>query len=435
MRNPVQAIFFSWTSLLTTYFPRLGRRLLDVPIRFIVGNPLVSFFFKKKNQSSLKRVRTFRRFLVHPDIHIGDAVMAQAAVTALRDFFPDAEIDFVANKSVMPLIEGNPEISHFLALYSGGVFAPDSELKNVGELIKKGNYDLCININPFLSAGDLSKASGPVFDFTTHAATMVRNEGTATEVNHIAFQYHRFVHELLGQVAAPRRLTPLAGVGVRLVDSAFEEAAQFLEGFPADRTIVLMNTDTASPYTRLPFAYQVDLVIRLLKDGVSLLIGAGHVDVGIGNRLFEAIPTELRPRVRLIPAKMSLPAYAALSDQADLFISGDTGPMHIAAARKYSRTGKYKVRNQTAVLCFFGATPARMSGYASNQAGYFAANQEAPSWTFVAASPCRNITCLNKLFKTCKTVRCFEVLDLDQVMQSIMPQLRQSLDRRRLARE
>jgi len=105
---------------------------------------------------------------------------------------------------------------------------------------------------------------------------------------------------------------------------------------------------------------------------------------------------------------MSLDVYAAVLDYADVFITGDTGPLHLAAARRYARSGSHRFRNRTAVLSLFGATISRMSGYDSSQAGYLAANQDAPSWCYVAASPCRNVTCLNKCFKTCRTVRCFE---------------------------
>jgi hypothetical protein len=38
---------------------------------------------------------------------------------------------------------------------------------------------------------------------------------------------------------------------------------------------------------------------------------------------------------------------------------------------------------------------------------------DAPSWCYLAGSPCRNITCLNKMFKTSGTIRCFEHVDLE----------------------
>jgi hypothetical protein len=106
-----------------------------------------------------------------------------------------------------------------------------------------------------------------------------------------------------------------------------------------------------------------------------------------------------------------------LIDLADVFVSGDTGPLHVAAARKISRTNRREFRNQTAVLSLFGATPARMSGYDSRKTGYLPACQDAPSLCYTAGSPCRNITCLNKMLKTCPTVRCFEEMDIDALAE------------------
>lgn len=387
--------------------------MLDFPIRSILGSRLLAGILENLNRVKLNRVRSFRRFLVNPDIHIGDAIMSQATVSALQDFFPDAEVDFITNRSVMPLLEGNPEVHRFFPLYSGGAFCPDSEVKAVAEVMRQGEYDLCINANPFLAGNKIEQAQ-PVFDLTTHAPTLIANERTTTEINHFAFQYQEFVRDLLSRFAEPRRERPF-GISVRLSDAAIEEAARFLEGFESHRPLVLMNTDTASRYTRLPFHYQAEMIARLLQKDISLLIGAGHTEKGIGERLLESIPSDARARVRLVPASMSLEGYSALGDRCDLFVTGDTGPMHIAAARKYSRSGKYTLRNRTAVLCFFGATLPRMSGYDSFQPGYLPANQDAPSWTVVAGSPCRNVTCLNKMFKTCQTIRCFETLDLQKV--------------------
>lgn len=435
MRNPVQTVFFSWTSALTEHFPLLGARLLDRPIRSLVGSALLSAFFARRNRSQLRKVRGFRRFLVHPDSHIGDAIMSQSAVSALHDFFPDAEIDIVANRAVMPLIEGNPEVRRFFPMYAGGMFPTDSELAAVTDLMRREQYDLCININPFLKGSKIAKETQPVFDFTSHAPTMTRNEDTSTEINHIVFQYHRFVHALLGEGGRPGRERRFEGVSVGLSDKALEEAARFMGKTRSSRLVVTLNTDTASPYTRIPFATQVDLAKALLERGASLLVGAGHNEAGIGYRLLEALPPSLRSQARVIPAEMSLETYSALTDHCDLFVTGDTGPMHIAAARKYSRTGRHSVRNRTALLCLFGATPSRMSGYDSFQPGYLPSNQDAPSWTMTAGSPCRNITCINKLFKTCKTVRCFERLDLRGVTDLVALLFDRSRDGRSLLNE
>jgi hypothetical protein len=154
------------------------------------------------------------------------------------------------------------------------------------------------------------------------------------------------------------------------------------------------------------------------------LVGAGHTEAGIGERLITALPESLRGRVRIVPASMPLATYAAVIDFADVFISGDTGPLHLAAARRHARSGANVFRNRTAVLSVFGATPPRMSGYDSTQPGYLAASQDAPSWCYQAGSPCRNVTCVNKLFKTCQNVRCFAEVDRDRLADLVVHYLR-----------
>jgi hypothetical protein len=72
----------------------------------------------------------------------------------------------------------------------------------------------------------------------------------------------------------------------------------------------------------------------------------------------------------------------------------------------------------------FGATLPRMSGYDSSRPGFLAGNQDAPSWCFHVASGCHNITCLNKLYKTCRVVRCFEAIDVDAVARATTSHLR-----------
>jgi hypothetical protein len=120
----------------------------------------------------------------------------------------------------------------------------------------------------------------------------------------------------------------------------------------------------------------------------------------------------LRARIRIIPRAMRLEVYSALLDRADVFVTGDTGPLHLAASRKYSRSGSHQFRNRTAILSCFGATTPRTSGYDSFHQGFLDSNQDAPAWCYQAGSRCRNITCLNKMFKTCNTVRCFEQVDV-----------------------
>jgi Glycosyltransferase family 9 (heptosyltransferase) len=166
----------------------------------------------------------------------------------------------------------------------------------------------------------------------------------------------------------------------------------------------------------MPFVKQAALLEQLARDtnaDTRILLGEGHTEAGIGKSLFDSVSSDLRFKLRIIPKSMPLEVYSALIDFADVFVTGDTGPMHLAAARRYSRSKSFEFRNRTAILSFFGATTPRMSGYDSFQPGFLASNQDAPSWCYQAGSRCRNITCLNKMFKTCKNVLCFEQVDVN----------------------
>jgi len=425
----VQRIVFAGTSRLTDVAPVVGAHLLDAIVRPTAGSRALSALFARRNRKVMRRTKGHRRFLVIPDIHIGDAVMTESALTAVRDFFPSAEIDYAVNRAVAPMLEGHPDATRILPILSGASFPTDGDLGAVRSAIRTGGYDLCLSFSSFMKPEDVADGAQPFISFLTHAPTLLRNERSLAAINHFSFQYYEFVREVLGMVASPVRESRYQGGRVAISEQAIGEAARFATeaGLSPGAPVIMINPDGACRFTLLPFEQQAALLERLAAEapqGTTILLGAGHSWEGVGQRLVDAIAPELRARLRLIPKNMSLEAYAALMDYADVFITGDTGPLHLAAARRHARSGHHAFRNRTAVLSLFGATISRMSGYDSSQPGYLAANQDAPSWCYVARSPCRNVTCLNKYFKTCRTVRCFEGADVGALAALVLAHLR-----------
>ncbi len=424
-----QRIAFAATSRLTEVFPVLGARLLDATVRPLVASRALAALFRRRNRRVMRRAGAPRRFLVIPDIHIGDAVMTQSALSAVRDFFPDAQIDYVVNRMVAPLLEGHPDATRIIPMLSGAQFPTAADLEGLRRTIASGGYDLCMVFGSFMEPGDIAPPAQPFISFLTHAPTILRNERDPRQINHLSYQYYQFVRGVLAMAATPVRAAGFAGGRTIFSDQAIAEAARFAAelGLVPGAPVVMVNPDGGCRFTLLPFEHQARLVERLAGQappGTTILLGAGHSWEGIGQRLVDAVPAALRPKLRIIPKTMPLEVYAALMDHADVMITGDTGPLHLAAARRYSRSGRHRFRNRTAVLSLFGATIARMSGYDSSQPGFLAANQDAPSWCYVAASPCRNVTCLNKYFKTCRAVRCFEGVDVADLAARVVARLR-----------
>ena len=417
--NILQKTLFNASSRLTDRFPRSGSRFLDLTVRPLAGNPLLSALSTHHNRRVIRGLTSFRSFLVVPDIHIGDAVVSQSALTAIRDFFPEARVDYVVNRTVYPLLKGNPEATHIRPLFSNSSFISTEDLLDLRDMIQTGEYDLVLNFNPYLNEKDMGINRKRILNFLTYAPTIVRNENRPSEINHFTFQIYHFTWKMLSLVAKPQRPEHFMGLRLTLGDRAVEEAQRFTaqadltDGLP----IIMFNPDASSPLTRMPLKKSTGLLARIARLNTSILVAAGHTERGIGKRLIASLPDSLRSKTRIVQTSLPLEAFAALIDICDVFVSGDTGPLHIAAARKFSRSGRHKFRNRTAVLSIFGATPARMSGYDSFQPGYLPANQDAPSWSYSAQNPCRNITCVNKIYKTCRTIRCFDEVNEEKIAE------------------
>jgi ADP-heptose:LPS heptosyltransferase len=411
-------VFFNLTSSFTRWFPRQGGKILDGLFYPALGNQWLVDSLRKANHRKLARLTSFKRLLVISDIHIGDAVLIQRAVSALRDFFPDAQIDYMVKKSTACLLEGHPDVSELWPVFTGSRFPNESDIQNVQEMSVE--YDAVFNFCPFLKP-DWFPEKQKTFHALTHAADFARNEWKEWGVNHISFQAHRFIYEIFHPFFSISRARPFDGPGLFLSPGAIGEARAVIEGRMGWKRgpVVFLNPETASPFTQIPLASQSNLLNKLVEMPCHILLGEGRADRDLAERLRFSVPAWKRDRIALIPPDLPLDSYAALLDWSDIFISGDTGPLHLAAAWKKDRSGRHFFRNRTSVMGVFGATPPRLSGYDSRLPGYLESEQRAWAYSYQSQSACRNITCMHKMAKVCDAKGCFQALDLDKILFDI----------------
>ena len=415
---------FKISNVLTNLFPHAGAWLLNMTVSNLLGNEylLKVNFYKAINR--LEKINNFKKILVVGDLNIGDAINLQASIAALRDFFPNSGIDYMISRTAGDLIEGNPEISTLLPIFSGTPTPKKNDFNGIHYFIISNSYDVIFNFCPLFKEEVFFPYENRLISFYPLAATLIHNENDPYTINNIAYQTYQFVNTLFSSRFIPVREQNFRGVNVFLSDRAINQANIFLEKHnlhPGD-SLVLYNPDTSSKFTRVLLSYQISIIKNLVKSRQvkHILLGGGHSQKNIESEILTAIPYPQRKKIIIVPASFPLYAYAALIDLCDIYITGDTGPLLIAAARKFSHSKNHKFRNRTAIFSIFGATPARIYGYDSNRKGFFPANQDAPSRVYISESPCRNITCINKANKTCKTVRCFEFLDTKQIVSDVV---------------
>ncbi len=421
-----EAIHFLYKSIgsFTGKFPRAGSRIIDTLIFTLLGNPLLVNIIRIINRNRLK-TGNFQKICVLCDMNIGDAIIVQGAVLGLRHFFPDARIDYVINRTARDLLAENPEISNLFAVYSGSTIPAEDDIRAINEVLARTKYDLVFNFCPFISGREIAISSGTKFiSYHGVATAVIRAAKDPWAKKHMLYQTHRFIEGLFSDSRGNGE-RDFRGGHIYLPAKAVDEAAQFLygSGLDPERLKVFFNPDASCRFTRMPLDIQVSLLKRLAKLPIDILLGAGHSKKNIEFSILETLPEESRRNIKVVPAATSIDVYAAIIDLCDIYITGDTGPLHIAAARKHSAAKGHKLRNQTAVFSIFGATPPRIYGYDSRLPGFFPANQDAPSHVYVAPSQFRNMACIAKKFITCDPGCFFGSLDIGEIISDIQSYL------------
>ncbi len=139
---------------------------------------------------------------------------------------------------------------------------------------------------------------------------------------------------------------------------------------PDHGKLLVIATDTTSVVTRPP----VDLLAASLSQALRqcselvVCILQGYTDPGAALKLLEALKPAFDGRVFLMPAepKPKLLDVAAFIDQADVFVTGDTGLMHLAATFKKVSEGDatlYYPHNGVHIITLFGGTNPGLYGY------------------------------------------------------------------------
>jgi ADP-heptose:LPS heptosyltransferase len=116
-------------------------------------------------------------------------------------------------------------------------------------------------------------------------------------------------------------------------DTAF--AALAARGVACGRPLVVVHPGCSMPARAYPwelFAGVIDLLVERL--GAIVLLTGVRGEAELVDRIIAAIPASARRSVHAVAGELSFPAFCALIEAADLAITNNTGPMHVAAALK-----------------------------------------------------------------------------------------------------
>ncbi len=268
------------------------------------------------------------KVLVRVPNWIGDAVLALPALESLRYNLPDASLTIVAKSWVQDLFIHNSLSAEVFPL-------PDpDDVKTIwttAQVLKASRFDAGLLLtNSFSSAFLFYLARIPErWGYSTDGRIMLLTKSVVPRASdsprHQVYYYLDLIRELGFETLEPQLKMPLPP---EVLSSARSRLKAL--GVDQEKPIVIISPGASyGPAKRWPasrFAHLASLLQE--KKGAEILIIGAKEEMDIATSISLSMPR----RPTILTGATSLAELVGLISLATLFISNDTGPMHIANA-------------------------------------------------------------------------------------------------------
>ena len=277
---------------------------------------------------------------------LGDVVHALPVAATLRKMFPNAQIDWVVDERYQEILEFVPIINKSIVFSTRRTSAWRGMFEVIRSL-RRGNYDIAIDVQGLVKSAFLARASRarrvvgfPWAHLRERAArffyTEVYDPGNASHVIEKGLR-------LVTSLGVPNARGARVSFPIEVPPSIVPDQVRKELRIGANARFVLLNPGAAWPNKRWPaerFGAVADWLQR--RHGLPSVVLWGPGDEDRATRVVSASggTAHLAPRT-------SIADLLALFQSATLMISGDTGPLHIAAALGTPVVGIYGPTSET----------------------------------------------------------------------------------------
>jgi heptosyltransferase-1 len=328
---------------------------------------------------------------------LGDVVHSVPILPELRRLWPDAHLTWVVSGSFRSLLEGREDLDRVIPYEKGPSGVSWKGLRGLasvcGTLAREG-FDLTIDLQGLLRSGLMTAATrAPVRvgldDAREGARRFYTHRVDAPRARVHAVDRVMIVAEALG--GAPS--TPEFSLPIRPEDDAW--ADRTLAAAPAPRMVV--NVGSRWLTKRWPVGQFAEVARRAVAE-----FGAGIVAVGApeDRPLVDALREAMgRTPVLDLCGATTLLQLGALARRSDVYLSNDTGPLHLAAATGVTVVGIYTCTD-----------PGLTGPYGPNS---------------VAVKSC--MWCAPSFLKNCDRLECHDEVSPDRVWAVVRPRLARAM--------
>ena len=267
-----------------------------------------------------------RRILIVRTDRIGDVVLSTPTITAARKAFPNAYIAVMVSPQTREIVNGNPSLNEVIVYDKKGVF----QTLRFAKCLKNKKFDLAlilhstnrVNLISFLAGipKRVGYARGKMDFLLTDRLPYKKRLGEKHEA-----EYSLDVLRSIGVDARISQLVmPVRKENEENIDGLLKES-----GLGQGERIIVLHPGASCISKMWPqenFARVADILVEKFDARILLVSAPEHVRIG------EGIRGLMKNRPVFLCGETSLGDLAALFKRTNLFISNDSGPVHIACA-------------------------------------------------------------------------------------------------------
>ncbi len=274
---------------------------------------------------------------------VGDVIRTLPAVKALKEYNPTSSITWIVEEPSKGLLESQPEIDEVILFprrrWAEGIRSAKKIKRTLGEMgrflktLRRKEFDVVLDFHGILKSGLLSFFSG--------ASKRVGFDRKSTKEGNFLFSN---VKVTLSEKRISRYLKNfelLKGIGLEVKDfkpklHIPEEDRRYVDSYFGNLSLsskrpwiaIHPGTSQKTAYKRwMPQSYAqlANRLVRELKATVIFTWGPGEL------KWVESIQRMMKEASHLAPRTETLTQLGEVLRRCDLYIGGDTGPLHMAS--------------------------------------------------------------------------------------------------------
>ena len=282
---------------------------------------------------------------------IGDIVHALPVASALRKGYPKSRLTWIVEGKGREIVDGNPDLDEVIVFEKTRWLKefpyPHRTILVVWNVIRfahrlhRAHFDLVIDLQGLIKSGVLTWLTGSDTRIG-FSADCCRESVNARFTNLHVTPRQEDVHiidQCLSLVRELKADTDKKQFKMHIPEKAQEYIENFLKKkeLTKDKSLVIINPGAAWETKQWGVENYAQLADRLIGDlGVEVIFLWGPSELDIVKSIQKKMQQQA---VRACPT--TLKQSMALMQRAQLFVAGDTGPLHIAAALNIPCVGIY----------------------------------------------------------------------------------------------